>query len=184
MNVIFFLFLEKGNQITHDRWIRNDHAMWRIKTRDCWILTMLRGIIVVVVVGQEPLVIHVVPDGDTPRQKRRLVAIFVSRTRIRSPHSSHTVNTPHVRYTSTKFAERERSSPCQVRRDITNFCHPRRFTKGASTFTGILAFTCFTFYWQESKAAILAFEEFSDRTAQMSDAEWIWNLNREIEETK
>lgn len=55
---------------------------------------------------------------------------------------SHTVATPAPGSVNTKtaeFAERGRSSPCQVRRDITSFCHPRRFAKGAGTLTGILA---------------------------------------------
>lgn len=88
---------------------------------------MMRGVIVVVV-GQEPLVIHVAPDGDDiPWQ-----SVASLRTHFRYAHkNSRTVS--HTVHTSGELAKRERSSPCQVRCDTTSSCHPRRFAKGANT---------------------------------------------------
>lgn len=77
--------------------------MWRVRRRDGWILTMMRGIIVVVV-GQEPLVIHVAPDGDDiPWQS----SVAPLRTHFRIAHEgSRTVSHTATRLACGGLAER------------------------------------------------------------------------------
>lgn len=94
---------------------------------------------IAVVVGQEPLRIHVTPDSDDiPWQN-----VASMRFSFRAQEFTHgaltrlypTFGTPPT--TSSRNEDVLHRAKC--RRDITRFCHPRRFTKGANTLTRILA---------------------------------------------
>lgn len=124
-----------------------------------------------------------------PVAKRRLVAIFVSRTRF--AHSSHTVTRRRIRGTRTFF------TVPSATRYYASFCHPRCFAKGTSLLSCIL--TAFASYWPRIKGRISVFEKLPVRTEitrtsnliylvkstfGTSNLERVRNLNREIEETK
>lgn len=105
--------------------------MWRVEDKRR-ILTVMRGIIVVVVVGQEPLVIHVAPDGDdTPGGK-------MSRRDFRFAHKIRAqfltlLHRRRVRGTRMFF------TVPSATRYYASFCHPRRFAKGVNLLSRILA---------------------------------------------